>query len=251
MFRLWVLMVLTTSVVYAADSSQVHQGESSFYYAKGAGACALDEEVGNPMVAAINRKDFDKAAMCGAYLRIMGAKGEAVVRVVDICPGCKAGGLDLNKSAFAKVADIGKGREVIRWEIASPPIATPVQYHFKSGSSGYWTGIQIRNHRNPIAKLEYLKADGTWASIARSPYNYFVQKSPSMGVGSYTLRLTDFYGNILIDQDIPLKSGGTVSGAAQFPALNMPAVVSENEADDEALLNAMALDHLAQSYFVP
>lgn len=251
MFRLWMLMVLGASVAYAADVPQVHQGLSSFYAAKGAGACALDEEVGNPMVVAINRKDFNKAAMCGAYLHIMGAKGEAVVRVVDICPGCKAGGLDLNKPAFAKVADIGKGRDVIRWELASPSITTPVQYHFKSGSSGYWTGIQIRNHRNPIAKLEYRKADGTWASIARSPYNYFVQKSPSLGTGPYTFRLTDFYGNILIDQDIPLKSGGTVSGAAQFPALNMPVVVSDKGTDETDVLDAMALDHLAQSYFVP
>ncbi len=217
MFRLWMMLFLGVNFVYAGEA--VHQGSSSFYYAKGAGACALDEEVGNAMVAAINRRDFNKAAMCGAYLHIMGAKGEAVVRVVDVCPGCKAGGLDLNKPAFAKVADIGKGRDVIRWELASPAITTPVQYHFKSGSSSYWTGIQIRNHRNPIAKLEYLKADGTWGDIARSRYNYFVQKS--MGAGPYTLRVTDYYGNSLIDKAIPLKPNGNVAGAAQFPASNI------------------------------
>jgi expansin len=75
--------------------------------------------------------------------------------------------------------------------------------------------VQIRNHRNPIAKFEYLK-DGQFKTVPREDYNYFVE-SGGMGTGPYTFRVTDSYGNVLIDQGMALKEAGEVAGAAQFP----------------------------------
>lgn len=221
-FRLFMLW-LYSGLVYAEDAPlnlnpPVHQGASSFYAATGSGGCSFDPSPKDLMVAALNRRDFNKAALCGAYLRVQGSKGEVLVRVVDVCPGCKVGGLDSSKQAFAKIADLRKGREKITWQIAAPAMETPVQYRFKKGSSAYWTGVQILNHRNPIAKLEYQKGDGTWGSIPRTAYNYFVQNKPRMGAGPYTFRVTDSYGNTLIDKNIPLKSSGSVTGLQQFPA---------------------------------
>lgn len=222
-FRLLLLWVCS-GVAFAEEvavsqavNSPVHQGVSSYYKATGKGQCSFDANPKDLMVAAINRRDYNKAALCGAYLRVKGSKGEVVVRVVDGCPGCKAGGLDLSKQAFAQVADLRKGRERTTWQIESPPLATPVQYRFKKGSSAYWAGVQILNHRNPIAKLEYQKEDGTWGVVSRTAYNYFVQNKPSMGAGPYTFRVTDYYGNTLIDKNIPLKSGVLIAGAQQFP----------------------------------
>jgi expansin (peptidoglycan-binding protein) len=28
--------------------------------------------------------------------------------------------------------------------------------------------VQLRNHRNPVAGLEYLRGDGLWAAVART-----------------------------------------------------------------------------------
>jgi expansin (peptidoglycan-binding protein) len=219
LFRLFVVCCLWVSTSHAEVNLTMHHGRSSFYHAKGVGACSLDNAVGDAMVVAASRKDFRHAGLCGAYLRLIGPKGEAIVRVVDVCPGCKAGVLDINKPVFAKIADLKRGREQIRWQIISPSLASPVQYHFKKGSSRYWTGVQILNHRNPIATLEYLKADGTWENIKRSNYNYFVRKSPGLGTGPYTFRVTDWYGNSLIDKDIPLSSDKIVTGDVQFPII--------------------------------
>ncbi|MDD4964699.1 MAG: expansin EXLX1 family cellulose-binding protein [Gallionella sp.] len=227
-FRLFILW-LCCSAAYAEDTtvaqqhnSPVHQGISSYYKATGKGQCSFDANAKDLMVAAVNRRDYNKAALCGAYLRVKGSKGEVVVRVVDGCPGCKAGGLDLSKQAFAQVADLRKGRERTTWQIESPLLETPVQYRFKKGSNAFCTSVQILNHRNPIAKLEFQNSEGIWVAIPRMAYNYFVQKKPRMGAGPYTFRVTDFYGNSLVDKDIPLKTGVLIAGTQQFPTSVSP-----------------------------
>jgi expansin (peptidoglycan-binding protein) len=68
--------------------------------------------------------------------------------------------------------------------------------------------VQVRNHRNPIATLEYRASGGPWVTLPRSGYSYFVQTNPGMGLGPYTLRVTDRYGNTLTDNNIPHMGNG-------------------------------------------
>ncbi len=169
------------------------------------------------MVAAMNAEEYNTAAVCGAYVHVIGPKGSITVRIVDLCPECKAGHLDLSQEAFAKIADLPQGRVSITWQVVSASLAGPIAYHFKDGSNQWWTAVQIRIHRNPVARLEYRNAGGQWVAVPRTAYNYFVQSDPGMGPGPYTFRVTDFYGNVLTDSGIPHVENGTVSGAAQFP----------------------------------
>jgi expansin (peptidoglycan-binding protein) len=169
------------------------------------------------MVTAMNADEYDHAAYCGAYLHVEGPQGTITVRVVDLCPECQAGHLDLSQEAFAQIADLYLGRVDITWQLVSPELDGPIAYHFKDGSNQWWTAVQIRNHSNPIAKFEYLNSDGVWVTVPRSDYNYFVQTNPGMGPGPYTFRVTDLYRNTLTDAAIPHIEDGTVSGAAQFP----------------------------------
>lgn len=220
-FRLLIACTLLLCV-RAQAAPILHQGFTTYYHANAAAACALGASIDYTMTTAMGLADYDNSTMCGAYLRIIGPKGEAVVRVVDICGSCKAGDLDLNQEAFEKIADLKQGQAPIRWHIISPSLNTMTQYHFKEGSNVWWTAIQIRNHRNPVAKLEFLKPDGSWGNIERVRYNYFVQKKPGMGAGPYTLRVTDSYGNSLMDKNIALSPGETVEGKYQFPFESTP-----------------------------
>ncbi|HEX9012506.1 MAG TPA: hypothetical protein VF813_03280, partial [Anaerolineaceae bacterium] len=77
--------------------------------------------------------------------------------------------------------------------------------------------VQVRNIRNPVARFEYLNGQGAWVDVPRKDYNYFVPTSSGIGPGPYTFRVTDLYGNQLVDSGIPLIPGGTVPGGAQFP----------------------------------
>ena len=213
-FTTWLPLVYNQQ----AAANPIHQGIATYYNATGAGACSFDPSPGDLMVAAMNAVEYDNAAVCGEYVYITGPKGTVTVRIVDLCPECLAGHLDLSREAFALIADLPQGRVDITWQVVSPDLSGPIAYHFKDGSNQWWTAVQIRNHRNPIASLEYLDGSSQWVSVPRTSYNYFVQTDPGMGPGPYTFRVTDSYGNVLVDSGIPHVENGTINGAAQFPA---------------------------------
>lgn len=210
--QVWLPVVLRSQV----KSNPIHQGIATYYDATGAGACSFDPSLQDLMVAAMNAEEYDNAAACGAYLYVTGPKGAVTVRIVDLCPECKAGHLDLSREAFAQIAELAQGRVPITWQLVSPALDGPIAYHFKDGSNQWWTAVQIRNHRNPIARLEYLDG-GQWVTVPRTAYNYFVQTDPGMGPGPYTFRVTDTYGHQLSDSGISHIEDGTVDGVAQFP----------------------------------
>jgi expansin (peptidoglycan-binding protein) len=208
----WLPLVLAPE----APANPLHQGQATYYDATGDGACMFGPSPQDLMVAAMNAVEYDQAAYCGAYVYIVGPKGAVQVRIVDLCPGCQAGHLDLSREAFAQIADLPQGRVPITWQVVSPALNGPIAYHFKDGSNPWWTAVQVRNHRNPIARLEYFNGSG-WIEVPRTSYNYFVQTDPGMGPGPYSFRVTDSYGNVLTDSGIPHVENGTVEGAAQFP----------------------------------
>jgi expansin (peptidoglycan-binding protein) len=210
---IWLPLMLRTGV----KANPVHQGIATYYAATGAGACSFDPSSDDLMVAAMNADEYDNAAVCGEYLKVTVPKGMITLRIVDLCPECKAGHLDLSKEAFALIADLPQGIVPITWQLISPALNGPIAYHFKDGSNQWWTAVQVRNHRNPIAMFEYRDENGQWVVVPRASYNYFVQTDPGMGLGPYTFRVTDIYGNVLVDSGIPFIENGTLNGAAQFP----------------------------------
>jgi expansin (peptidoglycan-binding protein) len=203
-------------LIQRSSSAVYHTGEGTYYDATGAGNCSFDPSPQNLMVAAMNHTDYAQAALCGAYVEVTGPNGTVTVKIVDRCPECAPGDIDLSKEAFALIADLVAGRVPIRWRIVSPELQGPIVYRFKEGSNPYWTAVQIRNHRNPVARFEYLVPGGAFKSIPRTDYNYFVEDQ-GMGSGPYTFRVTDIYGHVLQDGDIPFVEGGEIPGSAQFP----------------------------------
>lgn len=191
-------------------------GEATYYYATGEGSCMFDASPGNLMVAAMNVSQYNVAAVCGQCIELNGPDGAIKVRIVDLCPGCQTGDIDLSREAFALIADTIRGRVPITWRVVPCEVSGPIEYHFKDGSSQWWTAIQIRNHRNPIASVEYLTSGGTFKGVNRVNYNYFVE-SGGMGPGPYIIRVTDVYGHVLVDSNVAHVENGTVAGGGQFP----------------------------------
>lgn len=197
------------------DPYATHTGEATFYNADGTGNCSFAATPDDLMVAAMNHADYADSLLCGAYIEIAGPKATIVVRIVDQCPECPAGDIDLSEQAFALIADPVQGRVPITWRIVGPALAGPIVYHFKEGSNQWWTAVQIRNHRNPIFRVEYRNTEGAFVALPRVDYNYFIREGDD--AGPYTFRVTDFYGNTITDSGIPLVAGGDVSGHTQFP----------------------------------
>ncbi len=200
------------------DGEPDHTGEATYYdFADGSGNCGFDPTPNDLMVGAMNHTDYAASAVCGSCAHLVGPSGEVTIRVVDQCPECKPGDIDLSPDAFAKIADVALGRVNITWKYVECGVTGPILYRFKEGSNQWWTAIQIRNHRHAIKTLEYENAGGTFVNVERLDYNYFVEAA-GMGPGPYTLRVTDVYGNVLTDTGIEHKEAQEVPGAAQFPS---------------------------------
>ena len=203
------------------DPFATRSGQATYYDADGGGNCSFDPSPSDLMVGAMNQTDYYNSLTCGAYVQVNGPKGAVVIRIVDRCPECPVGNIDLSREAFAKIADLVQGRVPITWKIISPALSGPIVYRFKDGSSKWWLAVQIRNHRNPIWQVEFRDTDGLFKALERQEYNYFVEPASHSGPvpESLTLRVTDIYGHVLTDSGIPLVAETSTSGHAQFPPM--------------------------------
>jgi expansin (peptidoglycan-binding protein) len=167
----------------------------------------------------MNNHDYYGSNACGSYVRINGPDGQITVRIVDRCPECAPGDIDLSEEAFTRIADPVDGRVPITWKYVEGEVTGPVQYKFKEGSNPYWTAVQIRNHLNPVKNVEMKNENGQWEMLHREMYNYFIYDT-GMGQGPYDIRLTDVFGQQVQDENIEFVEGGIVQGYCQFPSVN-------------------------------
>jgi expansin (peptidoglycan-binding protein) len=206
-----------TGELAPCDSPSTHAGEATYYdFADGSGNCSFPATPDDLLVGAMNAVDYAGSAVCGSCVRIEGPDGSVDVRIVDQCPECPEGDIDLSPQAFVEIAAIEQGRVEIEWTYVPCPVEGPVVYHFKDGSNQWWTAVQLRNHRHAIATFEVQEADA-WVAVPRVDYNYFV-KDTGMGTGPLSFRVTDVVGNVLEHSGIPLLDDADAPGSTQFPA---------------------------------
>lgn len=198
--------------------NQIHTGEGTYYDRVSGGAANIDYMENTYYTAAMNNEDYMNG-LAGAYIEITDKDGDKLnVVITDRLPEGKKGDIDLTRKSFSQIKPLVTGRMNITWKIIPLPTNEPIQYVFKPTSSQYWAEVQVRNHRYPIKKLEYLDtATNSYVELPRQEYNYFIAKN-GMGTGPFTFRVTDFYGHVLIDKGISMNTTGTpVNGAANFP----------------------------------
>jgi expansin (peptidoglycan-binding protein) len=200
-------------VAGGAQLGDVSKGEGTYYDADGSGNCSFDPSPGDLLVAALNDPQYGNAEWCGACAAVEGPKGKVTVRIVDRCPECKAGDLDLSPQAFDKIADRAQGRVAITWSFVSCATTGPVAYKFKDGSNPYWIALQVQNHRLPITKLEW-KNGNDWVSLKRERYNFF---TAAQAPGPFRVRVTALGGEVLEDELPAVEAEKVVNGQAQFP----------------------------------
>ena len=136
------------------------------------------------------------------------------VQVIDQCPDCAAGHIDLSEPAFAKLAPLGAGLINVRYQyLADPVLPGPITMEVKSGSSRYWLALLADNTGNPLASVQVETASGGWISLARASYNYWIAQSRGWR-RPFTVRLTDTEGNQVTVHNVGLDPGAVQSTGA-------------------------------------
>lgn len=190
-------------------------GIATYYAATGEGACLFDASPESLLVAAINAEEWDGSAWCGACVDVHGPSGDVRVRIVDLCPECEAGHLDLSPEAFEQVAAIELGRVDITWEMVECGIDGPISYRYKDGANQWWTAVQVLDHRLPVESMEYSKDGASFLPMMRMDYNYFLTES-GFGEEETVVRVTAIDGQTLTDTLPPVEEYLITEGQAQF-----------------------------------
>jgi expansin (peptidoglycan-binding protein) len=92
----------------------------------GIGSCGWVDGKYN-MVVAINHGDMANGANpnanphCGQFIHIYGVNGIVKAKVVDTCPVCALGAIDVTEPVFEQVSPTGNGRvHNVAWDWATP-----------------------------------------------------------------------------------------------------------------------------------
>ncbi|KAI0640559.1 RlpA-like double-psi beta-barrel-protein domain-containing protein-containing protein [Trametes meyenii] len=105
MFKL-ILSVMATALL--ASSVQAFTGDATFFF-PGLGACGRTNK-NSDLIVALNPVEYAKGANCFRNIDVH-YKGKSVrATVVDLCPSCADGSIDLSPAAFDKLAPESVGR---------------------------------------------------------------------------------------------------------------------------------------------
>ncbi|MBY0425909.1 MAG: RlpA-like double-psi beta-barrel domain-containing protein, partial [Cytophagales bacterium] len=106
------------------STSQWFIGDGTYYggvAGSSGGHCSLAVPAGDIYHAALNSAQYGNSSPCGTCVRILGPSGEVTVKIVDECPSCAYGDIDLALGAFPLIANPILGRVKIKWQYVNCP----------------------------------------------------------------------------------------------------------------------------------
>jgi expansin len=184
-------------------------GEATHYElaSGGVGNCSYPSPPAGQLYVALPPPEYGSSAACGSYLQVSGPDGSVTVEVVDQCPECQAGHIDLSEQAFAKIAPLSAGLVPVTYRtLADPPLPAPLSMLVKSGSSAYWLALLPINNGNPLATVAVSQGSGGWQELSRTTYGYWLASSGA-GPGPFSVRLTDSLGHQATVHGITISPG--------------------------------------------
>jgi expansin (peptidoglycan-binding protein) len=200
-----------------------HKGKATFYdMGGGTGNCSFPAVPADDLFVALGETEYAGAAACGSYLDVTGPKGTVRVKVVDSCPPCTPGHLDLSRTAFGRIADHVTGIVGVTWKaVRNPPVPGPLSVRFKDGANAWWFAVLIDNHANPLTSVAARSGNGGWRTAVRKDYNYWIIEGGA-GPGPFDLKITDGYGRTGTATGVPLQPEQNQRTTLRFGAAASP-----------------------------
>jgi expansin len=173
----------------------------------GGGNCSYPGPPAGNLYVALSPSEYDSAAPCGSYLEVTGPDGSVRVKVVDQCPECAAGHIDLSETAFARIAPLSAGLISVSYQtVANPSLPGPLSFVVKTGSSRYWLALVVMNTGNAVASVQVESTSGGWLNLTRTNWDGWIAQSGA-GPGPFTIRVTDALGHQATVSGIALNPG--------------------------------------------
>jgi len=232
----------STSVAHFFQASSAgYSGEGTYYKQNGgATSCAMTQsnmELARSLQnVAINEADYFDGITCGMCIEVKtmeaGGHGNDVVAtpfvavVTDLCPsnngaGCAKGDIDILIDDSSSLT----GRNPITWRPVDCPVASePFRFRISSSSNGWYTKLQVRHAKRPVASVSVIGKDGSWVNLRRTP-GFFDTDIPNvddyilrpLGNEPINVRVCDIFGNCENDVIPDYTPEVDQVGVHQFP----------------------------------
>ncbi|KAF5665352.1 extracellular cellulase [Fusarium heterosporum] len=208
----------TTSKSTAIGNGASVSGSSTFYGGNLSGGNCMFTTYTLPagiLGTAFSGQKWDSAANCGACIEVTGPSGKVKAMIVDKCPECDAGHLDLFPNAFKAVGGTD-GIVKTSYKFVECGITSPLVLHNKSGTSANWFSIQVVNSNEPVKSLE-VSTDGgkTWKKTQRQDYNFFENPS-GFGSTSVDVKITSSTGKTVIVNKVGVTPDAQYKAKSNF-----------------------------------
>lgn len=190
-------------------------GDGTFYYGSGIGNCTIEFTDADP-IAAINAPQWGGSVHCGECVLVTGPLGSIRVKIVDQCPECLAGDLDMSPSAFAAIANPIDGRAPISWSRVECPVSGGIDYRFQ-GSNDFYVKLQALDHRVGVASMALRESGSmTFVPMPRVDDNFFEKLFPGGLHYPVEVRTTATTGQA-VSQSFPgIVNNTIIVGTPQF-----------------------------------
>jgi expansin (peptidoglycan-binding protein) len=204
------------SACASPPATSAHSGQATFYDLDGGtGNCSFTAPADDLFVA-LGPDQYSGGAACGTYLDVTGPRGKVRVKVIDSCPECGTGHLDLSRTAFKKIgAEVAGVIPITYKTVVNPAVPGPLSVQLKDGSSQYWFAARIDNHGNQLASVKVAGPSGTFHTAARTDYDFWIIDSGA-GSGPFKIKIADVYGRSATLSGITMSPGRTQKTSVRF-----------------------------------
>jgi expansin (peptidoglycan-binding protein) len=201
----------------APPASSPKKGVATYFFLEGTlGNCSYPRPPADDLYVALGPDQYAGAASCGTYLDVTGPKGKVRVKVIDSCPECPTGHLDLSLTAFKRIANPVAGK--VRITYRTVPGATtpgPISLRVQETSSRYWLSLLVDNHAHQLASVKIATRSTGFRTAHREQWNYWTIPS-GLGNGPFRVKITDIYGRTVTVPHVKLAPGKTQKTSARL-----------------------------------
>ncbi|EGZ29132.1 hypothetical protein PHYSODRAFT_437144, partial [Phytophthora sojae] len=218
--------LFTAAVTLAVANAEYFTGDGTAYTLADTtnGNCNMMSSLGFATTdyAALNNDQWSGLQNCGRCAevscdddRCADKTKSVVVQILDRCPECKHGDLDLSPSVFKTLTGSDPSRYTIKWKFVDCPVTGNVNYCLKGGSNNFWTAIQPTNVATGIKSLQI---NGKATKMLDGAYYYLLDGSgkASTDLSKVTVSMTDING-VAMKDTVNLSAGSCTKGTKQFP----------------------------------
>ncbi|KAG6960568.1 hypothetical protein JG687_00008155 [Phytophthora cactorum] len=190
------------SFTAAVASAEYYEGDGTSYTLGdiSSGNCNFMSAIptASTNYAALNNDQWDNLANCGRCAEVSCIDDHcadqtttAIVQILDRCPECSSGDLDLSPTVFKHITGSDPSRLTIRWKFVDCPNPGNIEVCLKSGSNGYYVAVQPTN---TLVGVETVTINGESTTMVDSAYYYLIESTSDVDLTSVAVSITSVEG---------------------------------------------------------